>query len=204
MIRLWLSVRELMGRRPPRARELDPALLSVVGGIHVDVHPNDPIGLAPQFVGELGDFCPELAYDLHFIDGRSDAARIVTQARKVNSSLRRVWSPPMRGSASTDLAASASGLLRGDFDTSVRSITRVLITAPPASRPLSERLRRLEDALRHVHRVCGPKCSVTLDRDITSDLLVPTVRERIDEVVVGKAILRAHDPVQAAVFLQEG
>lgn len=201
MVGVWLSVQELLSSPSPTLR-LNGALMAQVDGIHLDVHQNDSPSLAAAFAAELWKAWPLAVYDVHFINDRGDADLIVANIRGANPSLRRIYSPQPRTGSNWAVSISASDIARGSADDHLAGRGWILVTTPPSTRTLVERIEVVSRAVVQVAGLSNGTCAVVLDRDVDCSFATDLIRSHITEVVVGKAILGHTDAADAAAVLR--
>ena len=201
MVGVWLSVQELLSSSSPTKR-LSGTLMARVDGIHVDVHQNDSPNLAASFAAELCKAWPLAVYDVHFIDDRGDADLIVANIREANPGLRRIYSPQPRNDSNWAVSISASDIARGSVNDHLARRGWILVTTPPSTRTLVERIEVVSRAVVQVAALSNGTCAVILDRDVDCSFATDLIRSHITEVVVGKAILGHADAADAAAAVR--
>jgi hypothetical protein len=201
MTGVWLSVQELLNSSSS-AKRLSDTLMATVDGIHLDVHQNDSANLAAAFAAELYKAWPAAIYDVHFIDDRADADLIVANIRRANPGLRRIYSPRPRNGSMWAVSIAASDIARGSVDDALAGRRWILVTTPPSTRTLVERIEVVSRAVAHVAAISNGTCAVILDRDVHRNFATDLIRSHITEVVVGKAILGHTDAADAAAAVR--
>lgn len=189
MTTLWLSVASLAAgaEKPSVLRRV----AGLVAGFHLDVLATDPRALVLKHVQSLPT---QLPFDLHFIDRREDSALITDAVAAGHPRLRHVYSPAAPTSTSAwNLAGTASAIAAGEWDDALPMQRRVLVTAPSAARPLDYRLDVVQRAVARISLLAGAHVAIVLDRDVNRELARVRGRDRIAEIVVGKAVFESLD-----------
>lgn len=193
MTEIWLSVREIT-----RGAEIEPGVLDEVDGIHLDLCIDDPPWLVEDLANIVSARPESLEYDIHFIDGEVDGARILSAVEQVAGAARRVYHADPSAHARWGRVLTASDVASGRFDDQFRDEPWILMTAPPAHRSLAYRADAVQEAVRRIVSTTGGRCKISLDRDLDVRFATDHLRRWLTEVVIGKAILRAPNQAKSA------